>query len=372
MGHTVHFIDASSIDDSNFSSLINSIEIDFYLSTNVFNKIHEINSIDKKYNYQSINHKMIFIHHDSAFCPPDNIENINNKLHSLRKHQEQIYHFFIEEKNIDEFTDLGIRNCYPLRHASEFKRLKAAEEPHEYEVSFVGHLLSGLSEYPINRDDFGHHLIGLAWSRYSKSSFEIQPNIKELSQSKYLYKEINDYELFELSKHRHLMQLMTNYSMAYRGEIISNIKNCRIDIFGGDLSYGSIKSPLMKIDKSNIFYHQATGDYGQAEAIYSKSKISLNISSFQFDSALNNRIIDIVLSGGFVLTDRRSDLIKYTKYWREISFDTPEELQHLIDFYLDEKNISKYLEVKSGVYNEFINLFSYPAVCSEILTNVLN
>ncbi len=369
LGHTVHFYDPKEFDDGAFIEVINAINVDYYLSTNVFNKIHNHNELTKRFNFEDVSHKMIFIHHDSAFCPPNSILNINKKLNALIYHQDRISHFFIENNNINQFNEIGIRNCYPLNHASEFS-IQNKLEAYQNQVSFVGHLMSGLSAYPISRNDLGHHLVGLAWSRYSRSTSEIQPEINHLCNDSYILNKLGNPICNPLSIHRYLMQLTTQLSMAYRGEVISNIKNHTIDIYGGDLSYGTIDNPLMRINRENVRYHPATNDYSNTAAIYARSKISLNLSSLQFDSAINNRIVDIILSGGFVLTDRRLNLLKASNFANEISFDTPEEMQHLLDFYLHKSNSEKYDEIKNQVYEEFKEKYSYKNVCSKLINDL--
>jgi hypothetical protein len=369
LGHTVHFYDPKEFDDGTFTEVINAINVDYYLSTNVFNKIHKYNELTNRFNFEDISHQMIFIHHDSAFCPPNSILHINKKLNALIYHQDRINHFFIENNNINQFEALGIRNCYPLNHASEFEAGTPTRD-FKHQISFVGHLMSGLHEYPISRDELGHHLIGLAWNRYSKSSYKIQPEIDELCEDPYILQKISSPICNKLSIHRYLMQLVTQFSMAYRGEVISNIKNHTVGIYGGDLSYGTINDPLMRIDRSNIVYYPATGNYADTASIYANSKISLNLSSLQFDSAINNRIIDVILSGGFILTDRRSNLFKASEFSNEISFNTPEEMQHLLDFYLHADNKKKYDEIKMQVFNEFKEKYSYKNVCLEIASNL--
>lgn len=368
-GHTVHFYEPTGLDDASFSNTINALDIDYYFSTNVFNKLHDFNEITQRFNFEDIRHQMIFIHHDSAFCPPNTISNINLKLNALIYHQSKISHFFIESANIKQFNDLGIKNCYPLNHASEF----AANQPSidfGHDISFVGHLMAGLALYPMQQEDLDHHLIGLAWNRYSRSSFQIQPEIDRLGKDEFLSSAMKLPVAHHLSKHRYLMQLATKLTMAYRGEVISNLKNHTVHIYGGDLSYGTIDNPLLKINQKHVLYHPATSDYSDTAAIYANSKVSLNISSLQFDSAINNRIIDIVLSGGFVLTDRRDDLLKVSALAHEISFDSPEEMQYRLDFLLNPKNLDRYLEIKSRVYDEFKEKYSYQTVCREILQSV--
>jgi len=369
LGHTVHFFNPKEFDDKTFIEVINTVNFDYYFSTNVSNKVHKYNELKQGFNFEEIKHKMILIHHDAAFCPPNSILNIDKKLNALITHQDRISHFFIENNNIIQFGQLGIKNCHSINHASEFV-VQNDLGVYANDISFVGHLMSGLCEYPISRDGLDHHLIGLAWSRYSRSTFEIQPEIDDLCGDSYILQKLSRPTCNILSMHRYLMQLTNQLSMAYRGEVISNIKNHTIDIYGGDLSYGTIHDPLMRISRDNIKYHPATNNYSDTASIYAHSKISLNLSSLQFDSAINNRIVDIILSGGFVLTDRRSNLFEASNFVNDISFDTPEEMQYLLDFYLHKSNTKKYEEIKIHVYEEFKDKFSYKNVCTKIINDL--
>ena len=75
----------------------------------------------------------------------------------------------------------------------------------------------------------------------------------------------------------------------------------------------------------------------------------------------------MVLAGGFVITDRRDDLALSSSVADEISFDSPEEMQFKLDYFLNSKNFDRYLEVKNTIYNEFKDKFSYQKVCQQIL-----
>jgi hypothetical protein len=366
LGHIVYLFEPHGIDDSTFAALINSIDIDYYLSTNVFNRLHDYNQAKGEFNFQAIRHKMIFIHHDSAFCPPGTLLEIDRKLEALIMFQENISHFFIEASNIRQFNEMGIKNCHPIKHASEFKPQNRPRDRNR-EISFVGHLMAGFNHHPPHRDQLGHHLIGLAWNRYSRSSFAIQPEIENLLNDELFLELAGLRKYHRLATQRYLMQLVNQFTMAYRGELISNIYGHAINIYGGDPSYGRINSPLLKLDSPNVIYHPATSNYSDAIDIYATSKINLNISSLQFDSALNNRIIDVVMAGGFVLTDRRSDLFTHSAVVNEISFDTPEELQYRLELLLSPNNLGRYMEIQQQIYEEFKLKYNYATVCEEIL-----
>lgn len=368
LGHEVHFIDPSAFDYDTFVKVINNIEIDYYISTNDNNFINNFNINTGKYLIEEIDKKIIIIHHDSSFYKPSEIQEIQSYLQVLISHTDRLFHFFIESSNIANFESIGIKNCYEITHASEFSPNKNFDnESFHHDLSFVGHLMSNLHAYPPDSLQVNHHLFAMAWQRTSQSTFLIQPEIWKLLSDSFFRTKFGTAQFHDLATFQFLMHEVTKLSMAYRGELISKINNHIIAIYGGDLSHGRIENPLMKIHKENIHYLPPTTDYQNTQSIYQKSKISINISSLQFDSAINNRIIDIVMSGGFVITDKRSKLIELCPTCNEISFDSPEEMQYLINYYLNPTNIRKYNEIKEAVFDEMKDQFSYERVMSMML-----
>jgi spore maturation protein CgeB len=75
------------------------------------------------------------------------------------------------------------------------------------------------------------------------------------------------------------------------------------------------------------------------------------------DGAVNNRIIDVASSGGFLLTDKKSDLEKISPIFKEITFNTKAELNNLIEKYSQKEKL--YLEIKKSICDSIKNIFSY-------------
>jgi len=370
MGHEVYFIETQDFNNRDFIETINDVNVDYYITTNDYNFIQKFEANSNKYIFQEIQHKIIFLHHDSSFCGPDSIEKIDLKIEALKLCQSRVFHFFIEKSNIQFFNEIGINNCFPIDHASEFNIAPNSNQENGHDISFVGHLMSSLSIYPRNSLALEHHMLTLAYQRLSHSSFAIQPEIMGLITDDLVRKSFVSKEYSNLAIFQFLMHEVTKLSMAYRGEIINTISTHSIDVYGGDLSYGKINNPLMKLDKPNIFYHPATSDYNDTAFVYNKSRLSLNISSLQFDSAINNRIIDVVLSGGFILSDNRSDLALVSQHAKFFTFETPEDLQHLIEFHLNPANKHRHLELKNAIYEEFKARFTYKNVLGKMLRNL--
>ncbi len=367
-GHTVHFIDASDFSETDFVNTINDIEIDYYISTNELNFVQKKSEMDGTFLFEKLQAKIIFIHHDNLFSAFHSISYIANKIQALTNISQRSYHFCLEASNVDLLNAVGIRNASRINHASEFTAPSNATQS-QWNVTFIGHLISSLNLYPADSIPGGHHLQVIAWNRFSQSSHSAQSDIKILIQDPYVLASLGpDADKNPIATQQFLMAGLNKFSSPMRGQLISTIKNHRVDIFGGDLSYGRINDPLLILQQSNVHYQPATQNYQNASEIYQTSRINLNISSLQFDTAVNNRIFDVVLSGGFILTDRRKDLYDICAFADEISFETPEEMNEKISYFSTSENNKKYLELK----NECLKLFSLEFNYEKRMSHILN
>jgi spore maturation protein CgeB len=168
----------------------------------------------------------------------------------------------------------------------------------------------------------------------------------------------------------HFISNLNKLSSAFRGDILSQIKGHKLEIIGGDLSYGKIVDPLLKFNVPHITYHSATSNYGDTKTIYNKTRLSLNISSLQFDSALNPRVFDVFASGGFLITDRLPDLAEVFIDSDEISYASVEELQFKLDFFSRKENNKKYLEIKEYMKKQIEMKHTYNNLIENIIKKI--
>jgi spore maturation protein CgeB len=365
-GHTVNLIEAQNKDDQQYINILNETEFDYYLSTNELNKIQQISTLTGNYFFENINRKIIFIHHDNIFSCIHNLSEIEKKIRALQSIQTRTKHLCIEESNVSLLQSYEITNVHKISHATEFDLTPALNTTEgNNHVSFVGHVMANLTTYPFRQIPNGLRLFGFAWERLCNSSYPIQPRMNEHIMHQINNNQIGNQEIQPLVQFN--IGNLNKLSSAFRGELISKIEKARFEIVGGDLSYGAINDPLMKVNKENVFYSSATQDYQATSSIYNSRKINLNISSLQFDSAVNNRFFDIVASGGFVLTDKRDDLKHITELASYITYESPESLNELISYYLDPSNLGKYNEIKFSLNQELRNKFNYNNVI-EIIT----
>lgn len=371
LGHTVYFIDTNDFNQVDFINTINKIDLDFYISTNESNYIQNKIENSDEFIFNRIIHNIIFIHHDTLFSNSFDLISISNKILAYKLASARSWHFSIEETNVSLLMNLGIEKSFKINHASEFNLMPRSSENYQYNLTFVGHLMSSLKKYPFEALCGGFHLYSLANSRICNTSLKLQPEIHKLVRNeafnKFHFSPQQACENDFISKKYYLISALNKLSSPYRGELINLIKDWKIHIVGGDLSYGKINDPLLKIESENVEYLPATNNYSDTSEIYNQTKINLNITSLQFDSALNNRVIDIINSGGFVLTDAMTDWLAVDDSCRAITYNSPEELNHLIDFFTSKSNTRFYNDIKMHLFEIFTKKFTYQNQVNDLL-----
>ena len=368
-GHTVHFIDASTFTDEEFVKTINNINFDYYISTNELNKVQHYSTEKRLFLFELINGKIIYIHQDNLFSCINDIQTINSKANALSRTGFRSFHFGIEKRNIDYLKSINIQNSFKINYATEFE-LPVRHKDFKYGVSFVGHLMTTTKLYPIESLNYGTLAMGAVWNKVNKSNFNIENYFYDHLQVNPILKRLVDPEVNYPDDiyFYHFIANLNKLSSAYRGDILKLLIDKRIEIIGGDLSYGKIDNPLIKFDQSNIFYHPATLDYNSTMSIYNESQINLNISSLQFDYALNPRIFDSFASGGFLLTDRMPELSDLFENSDLISFNTADELNFKISYYADKSNSNKRNEITSYMNQQILTKYNYAVLVNQILS----
>ena len=84
----------------------------------------------------------------------------------------------------------------------------------------------------------------------------------------------------------------------------------------------------------NVEIHPPVHPAETAPKIFKASQINLNISSTQLHTSVNQRVFDVPLSGGFLLTDWRESLAELFDPEKElVVYNSEEELKDKIDYY---------------------------------------
>lgn len=370
-GHIVHFIDATPFSDEEYIKTINNIEFDYYISTNELNKLQEYSKEHGIFLFEKIEKKIIFIHHDNLCSCINDIDLIYKKLSAFSLHAKKSFHFCIENRNVNILKSLAISQAYKIYHVSEFN-MPVRHGDYEYGISFIGHLMTTSKLYPIETIDYGRLAMAATWNKINQINFNIEDFFyKNFNKNPLIAREIGKGKIYPKEVYfYHFISSLNKLSSAFRGDVFGNIKNHELEIIGGDLSYGKITDPLLKFDVPNIKYHGATSNYSDTKLIYNKTKISLNITSLQFDNALNPRVFDVFASGGFLITDKMPDLAEILSESDEISFNSIEELQYKLDYFSSKENQKKYIDLKEFFKKQVSEKFTYNNLIELILTKI--
>jgi hypothetical protein len=364
LGHEV--ISINQVNDPSLESIkqINELNPDYYFSTNEYNLIHNYHEESKEFYFEKIDCKIIFIHHDNTLACLRNVELIKQKFLALKNIEHKSTHFCLEDTNIEDLKAIGFKNVHKIWHASELQPL-AVDTP-RYNVSFVGHFFPSLEAYPKTKikNELPIHLtayklkqqdLGFKASQYYAELIKQDKSIPTDPLNQFAHKQV-------------LIDGFTELTLPMRGEVLKSINIEKIDVFGGDLSQSLDRRSPYKIQDEKFNYYLPTLDYTNVNHIYADSKFNINISSFQMDSAVNNRVIDVISSGGFLLTDKKSDLEKISPFFTEITFSTKEDLNNLIEKYTLKENL--YLEIKKTIFESIRNIFSYKNQVRFITENI--
>jgi SAM-dependent methyltransferase len=358
---------------------VNQYKADFCIFLEPISTLSGFSDETQCFLFELIDTKLIFIHYEttlgceiSGSSVKQRAEYLKRKLIAFQKHEQRSHHFCIEYYMFLDLRSLGISKAHKIYHASEFVSDHAINSPDsfQFETSFVGHVIPGF--YEVYGDDFlySHLLYADFWNRVSDLTSGVERSAIDFSErfQNQIFPEDNTitktaFKYLYVSLYRML-------SLASRGEVLKRITNTTVDIIGGDPSYLNQQNLNRQIKRDNIKYHPANFAKDQVQSIYSSSKINLNITSLQFDTAIVNRVVDIAGVGGFVLTDWKPDLARLTSVASEISYRTIEELNAKLAYYSDPTHESERLEIADTLRQDIQKSCTYEALINFILNQL--
>jgi spore maturation protein CgeB len=365
-GHEVVLSNPSNFQTTHeYVGFINQHKFDYCIITNSSSILASYSLELNSFLFEKINSCIIFIHHDNPFSGYSNSKDIYSNISAFLEVKDRAFHFFIEYSNFIDFHCLGIGNSFHIYHSSEFKPIKNPPFSEERDISFVGHVTPGNVEI-IDQLPFSYLLKYDYWKRVVSLDEGFEESSRLFS-TKNCSDSTSQLELLALkSLYRAILHKL---SQPFRGEIISRInENFNVSIFGGDPAYMRKDKRNLTIKNKNLSYYPSTNDYQLSSQIYSKSRINLNITSLQFDTAVINRVIDIGASGGFVLTDWKNDLANITSVSKEISYRTIDELNFKIEYYLYHDKERK--DIASQFHDDIVSKCSYSNLIDYILSQL--
>ena len=365
--HTVYLFEPWEASDADFIALVNGAPVDYYIAANETNRVQHFSSELGAYFFERVRHQLIFIHHDNSVCGTGELNLTRNKLDALKFSSPRIHHFCIERSNVADLLAYGLVNVHEFFHASEFQP-EPGVAGHSYGTTFVGHLMSGLQAFPLDQVPESRHLIGFAWNRFRDQGVSMQAGVQQLIQNHSFRARIDPQGDFpDFVVQQYLLNFLNKMTFCYRGEMLQYL-GVPLQIFGGDLTRGTGDPDRYLIKSELVSYLPATTDYNLTRHIYQGSAVNINITGLQFDTAINNRVIDVLASGGLILTDRREELLKRLPIIEPLTYNSPDELRSKHDDVLHRDKY--YRELLAELTDEILQNFNYHNAAQYIINHL--
>jgi len=94
-----------------------------------------------------------------------------------------------------------------------------------------------------------------------------------------------------------------------------------------------------KLFGPDISVHPDVNYYSETPSVYASSEINFNATSLQMPSAVNQRVFDVPLCGGFLLTDRQDDLFALFDQGEIATYQGVDDVADVARFYLGRPDL---------------------------------
>lgn len=333
-GMQVFAVNPHAMDSSTFLAFLSQQNADAIFVSNASSHLIQSRAAGSaEYAFEKFAGRLIFVHQDAILGGLKVLDGLN-KLQAWQRVNQRAVHLCIEADNIADLATAGIRAAL-VPHASEIQAAEPCVDQFDYDASFVGHVVPSsyappLSDVPRYQSAIEHMLA----ARRVNFAMPLEPNVKAcVDQALSGLGHESDRPLLRLAMAQWLRNEVTKQTMPLRGWVFEACGLDRIDIFGGDPAYLHNVARSLQIERDGVHHHPAVYDQEAVQQIFNRSRVSINISSLQFDHAVVNRFHDVIMSGGLCLTDARDGLSQLTPLHAEVSYRTLAELKEKADYF---------------------------------------
>lgn len=127
----------------------------------------------------------------------------------------------------------------------------------------------------------------------------------------------------------------------YRYKVAGILVGNRLNLFGDN--------GWNRVTGSDAIVHAPVDYYRDLPRVYRASSVNLNLTSFQMPMAVNQRVFDAPLAGGFLLTDYQDDLeLLFNTEKETATFTNIEELPELSQYYLRNESLRRSISQRAA------------------------
>ena len=245
-------------------------------------------------------------------------------------------HVFVWERTfIKRLQELGFENVIylPLATSKDFLEEKAISkkeiEKFTCDVAFVGQT---------NKD---HSNTWLYKGKFKEKEMELAKRVIDYQimnpdiETRYILSEMDNGSFSKLSEYNKILlecYCVLKATADYRDEVVSVLsKNLNFKVFG-DINWKEIYP---------AHYFGELDYYKELHYLYKYAKIIVNTTSFQMNTAVNQRVYDIFLCDGFLVSDYRKDYDVLFGENMVPTFRSTKEMVEVVQYYLEHEKERK-------------------------------
>ncbi|WP_298271202.1 glycosyltransferase [Geobacter sp.] len=126
--------------------------------------------------------------------------------------------------------------------------------------------------------------------------------------------------------------LLHSATSAYRARLLRSLLPLGLTFFGDPEGWQRVLGPGIRAFPDVNYFHETP-------AVYASAGINVNATSLQMPHTVNQRVFDVPLCNGFLLTDRQGALHELFAEDEVAVYDTVEEAAELARYYLDRSRL---------------------------------
>lgn len=139
-------------------------------------------------------------------------------------------------------------------------------------------------------------------------------------------------------------------SMEKRKAVVENLLPLGIELFGDPQGWKTLFGENIKAHPNLDYRHELA-------AIYHQTKVSINSTSCQMPTAVNQRVFDIPMTGGFVLSDNQKDLFELFEENEIAVYHSAGDLVEKAKYFISHE--SKRLKISERARNKILQKHTY-------------
>ncbi|MRR36872.1 hypothetical protein EG829_19860, partial [bacterium] len=240
---------------------------------------------------------------------------------------------FLWDRSYLSFVErLGYRAFWlPLAADESLAMAACRDERYRASLSFVGNSLAGgfLSRLGTR---FPRSAAIVELSERAMEAVLLEPRGDQLDALDRLLEEVD--ELPPGSDERLFFRAYVLHSSTtlYRIDLLRRILPLKPDFFGDPDGWH-------RLFGQEISAHPDVNYFAETPRVYASSDISFNATSLQMPSGVNQRVFDVPLCGGFLLTDRQDDLFELFGEGEVATYHGSEDVAERARFYLERPEL---------------------------------